>query len=89
MVMNASLLMKGPPWLFYFYLILPIPRTSDTSNNTSQLMILSYIPSYMRVNLNIIENKMLAVHCIICLCLEDKIFNKPHYCMTKMQISVA
>lgn len=42
----------------------------------------------MRVNLNIIENKILAVHCIMCLCLEDKILNKPHYYMTKMQISV-
>lgn len=47
-------------------------------------MILSYILSYMRVNLNIIENKILVVYCIMCLCFEDKIFNKLYYCMIKM-----
>lgn len=86
--MNVFLLMKGFFWLFYFYFILLIFRIFDISNNIFQLMILSYILSYMRVNLNIIENKILVVYCIICLCLEDKIFNKLYYCMIKMQVFV-
>lgn len=47
-------------------------------------MILSYILSYVRVNLNIIENKILVIYCIMCLRFEDKIFNKLYYCMIKM-----